>query len=52
MEGYFKYLNEFKQEKKWIKEFVFYKISPQQVDLQNDWRFKEVKDKRKQLIPL
>jgi len=37
-----------KKGNKWISEYHFYKGDLSNVDLENDWRFKEIKDKRKQ----
>jgi hypothetical protein len=34
---------------RWVNELVFYVGDLTDVDLKSDWRFKEVKDKRKQL---
>jgi len=36
-----------KQGKKWITQYIFYMNDLSDVDLETDWRFKEVKNKRK-----
>jgi len=33
----------------WVKEFIFYKGDLSEEDFENDSRFKEIKDKRKQV---
>lgn len=40
----------FGKEKHWMPELTFYMGDWSTADFKNDWRFKEVKDKRKELV--
>jgi hypothetical protein len=42
------YKTKVEEEYKWVKELRFYMRDISNEDLKNDWRFCEVKDKRKQ----